>query len=136
MKRIISDTPRIVAFIREFYGLQRGDGQQALGLETDGELVAGVVFDDWTVHNIFMHVASKPGVNWLTREFLRLAYDYPFNQLGCSRVSAWVEDSNIRSKKFCEHLGYSKEATLFGAARDGGNVHIYRMRKEECRYVL
>ena len=135
MKRIVVDTDRIVAFVREYYGLSRSDGQKGIGLETDGELVGGVVFDDWTIHNIFMHVASKPGVNWLTRDFLRIVYDYPFNQLGCSRVSAWIEDSNIRSKKFCEHLGYKKEALLSGAARDGGDVHIYRMRKEECKYV-
>jgi len=135
MKHIIDNTDLVFTFVKKYYPIKRGDGQKGLGLVSDSEMVAGVIYDEYNGHNIFMHVAARHEKNWLTREYLRLSFHYPFNQLGCSRVTGWIEDSNTKSKRFAEHLGFKKEAVLNGAATDGGDVILYRMLREECKYV-
>lgn len=108
---------------------------QGLGLEREGDLIAGVLYEGYTGHNIWMHVAAEPGKRWLNKEFLRSCFIYPFVQLGCDRVSGWVEGSNEDAKRFDEHLGFKQEAVLRGAARDGGDVILYVMWRDECRFL-
>ncbi|NVN99288.1 MAG: GNAT family N-acetyltransferase [Geobacteraceae bacterium] len=110
-------------------------GSQAIGLEKDGKLVAGVIYEGFNGFNVWMHVAAEPGRHWLTRDFLGAAFLYPFVQLNCNRVSGYVEAWNEDAKRFDEHLGFKQEAILKGAASDGGDVILYVMPREGCRYV-
>lgn len=135
MPQLILDCEPVFQFVTQFFPLVRSAGQQGIGLEKDGRLVAGVIYDDFNGSNIWMHVAAEPGKQWLTRDYLRACFAYPFNQLNCKRVSGWVEASNADARRFDEHLGFKQEAVLSSAARDGGDVIIYRMFKEECKYV-
>ena len=100
----------------------------------DGELIAGVLYEDYNKANLIMHVAAIPGGRWLTREFLHVAFSYPFEQLGVSRVTGVVPSENLAARKFDEHLGFELEATLTGA-HPGGDLLIYVMRKEHCRWL-
>lgn len=110
-------------------------GMQGIGIERDEKLVGGVLYDSYSTHNIFMHVAGTDGMQWATKTFVKAAFGYPFNQLKCSRVSGWVEASNLKARQLDEHLGFKPEAVLEGAARDGGDVIIYRMWRHECRFI-
>jgi len=109
-------------------------GSKGLGLEKDGELVAGVVYEGYNGVNVWMHVAIAPGER-LTREYIRYCFHYPFIELGCRRVSGYVEANNEAARRFDEHIGFEQEAVLKGAATDGGDVILYVMRREDCRYV-
>jgi RimJ/RimL family protein N-acetyltransferase len=71
----------------------------------------------------------------MTREYLRYCFHYPVVECGVDRVSGWVEASNEAARRFVEHLGFREEARLKGAARDGGDVILYVMWREDCRYV-
>jgi len=133
--RIVSDPGRVWSFVREHVHIQATGGMKGLGLERDGELIAGVVYEGYTGHNIWMHVGAEPGARWMTRDYLRYCFYYPFVELGCSRVSGYVEASNTAARRFDEHLGFTQEAVLKGAARDGGDVILYVMWREDCRYV-
>jgi RimJ/RimL family protein N-acetyltransferase len=108
---------------------------KGLGLERDGELVAGVVYEGFNGKNVWMHVAAEPGAKWMTREYLRYCFHYPFNEMGVQRVTGYVEASNELARRFDEHLGFRQEAVMKGAATDGGDVILYVMWKDECRYV-
>jgi RimJ/RimL family protein N-acetyltransferase len=55
--------------------------------------------------------------------------------LGCARVTAPVEAKNLAARKFNEHIGFTQEAAMKGAASDGGDIILYVMRREDCRYV-
>lgn len=134
--RIVMDNPaRVLDFVRQFTPVNMVAGMQALGLERDGELVAGVIYEGYNGHNVWMHVAAVPGKRWMNKAYLRAAFAYPFLQLGCSRVSGYVEAWNMEARQFDEHLGFQQEAVLSGAASDGGDVILYVMRRELCRYV-
>ena len=135
MVKIISNPARVWAFVSERVPVPVVAGMKGLGLERDGELVAGVLYEGYNGVNVWMHVAAVSGRRWLNREYLRYCFYYPFVELGCKRVSGYVEDSNEAAKRFDEHLGFTREAVLRGAAADGGDVILYVMRKEDCRYL-
>lgn len=133
--QIISDAARVFAFVRQYTPVNWVEGMQGLGLMRDGQLVAGVLYEGFNTHNVWMHVGAEPGGKWLTRLFLKSCFHYPFVTLGCSRVSGYVEAWNTQARRFDEHLGFKQEAVLKGAASDGGDVILYAMWREGCRYV-
>jgi RimJ/RimL family protein N-acetyltransferase len=97
-------------------------------------MIAGVVFSDFNGVNINMHVASDGSRRWLTKEFLRVVFDYPFNQAKVKRVTGLVGEGNIEARKFDEHIGFKLEARLAGA-HPTGDLLIYVMRREDCRFL-
>ena len=132
---IVSNPGRVWSYVSQKSPVPISAGMQGLGVERDGNLIAGVLYEGYTGHNIWMHVAADPGKFWLNKKFLRSCFLYPFVQLGCQRVSGWVESSNQGARKLDEHLGFKQEAVLHGAARDGGDVLVYVMWRDECRFI-
>lgn len=115
--------------------LNISSGMQGIGLIKDDELIAGVMFDDYNGSNMWMHVAAVPGRRWMTRDFLYATFAYPFLQLNIRRLSGWVEADNIDARRFDEHIGFKQEAVLKQAGRNGVDVIIYSMFKEDCRFI-
>ena len=56
-------------------------------------------------------------------------------QRGVGAVCGYVLASNDRAIRFDESLGFHREATLRGVAPDGGDVFMYVMRRDECRFL-
>ena len=107
----------------------------ALGLEEDGELIAGVVFNWYTGPSISMHVAAEPGRRWLNRDFLFRCFAYPFLQLNCNRVTGLVRVDNLDAQRFDEHLGFVREGVIRQGAEDKTDFILYGMLKDECRWL-
>lgn len=135
MIEVVTNPAQVWAFTRDYISVPMSTGMHGIGLVRDGEMLAGVLYEGFTGHNIWMHVAAKPQRKWLNPAFIKTCFEYPFVQLGCKRVSGWVEASNTAARKLDEHLGFKPEAALKGAARDGGDVILYVMWREDCRYV-
>ena len=98
-------------------------------------MIAAAGYDLFNGQNIFGHIVSDGSKRWLTRHFLHETFKYPFVTCGCKRISVWVEATNIASRRFVTNLGFTYEATLERAGRDGEDVLIYRMFRQECRYA-
>lgn len=107
----------------------------AIGVESNGELIAGVVFDGYTQAGISMHVAAVEGKHWLSKEFLYAVFAYPFIQLNCNRVTGLVRADNFKAQKLDEHLGFVKEGLIRRGCSDGTDMILYGMLKEECRWI-
>ncbi len=132
--RLIIDDESVYRFLcTQGVELARAADQQGIGLERDGELVGGVMYEGFNGHNIWMHCAGIG--RWITRDLLKAAFAYPFIQLDVLNVWGWVDASNTKARRLDEHLGFSQQAVLAGAAKDGGDVIIYRMTREECRFL-
>lgn len=138
MKRIVLDQrERVAAWVSgQLSGDARPDPRAyAIGVEEDGELIAGILYDTWSGRNIFMHVAALPGKNWITRELLWHAFNYAFNVAGVDRITGPVRETNMAVRKFDEHLGFAEECRLKGAEEDGSDTVIYCMWKQDCRFL-
>jgi RimJ/RimL family protein N-acetyltransferase len=133
--RMTGDLYRVLEFFNSKTSLPESVGMKAIGLERDGVMVAGVVYEGYNGANVWVHLAAEPGAQWMTREYLRYCFHYPFNELGVQRLSGYVDASNANAIRLNEHFGYQREALLKGAAPSGGDVIIYVMRKPDCRYL-
>lgn len=132
--RLIKDTLRVLEFVKTRVGVPAMEGMKAVGLERDGQLVAGVLYEGFNGQSVWTHIASQPGAPW-TREFLRYIFEYPFNELGVQSIFGWVEACNEKARRFDEKLGFEVDACLREAGPDGQDVLIYRMRRDQCRFI-
>jgi RimJ/RimL family protein N-acetyltransferase len=105
---------------------------QAIGKLVDGQLVAGVLYEDFNGANVVCHIAGEG--KWADRQFLAIIFDYPFNQMKVRRITVPVCGSNARSVKLVEHMGFVLESRLEQATLDS-DLLLYRLFKDECKYL-
>jgi RimJ/RimL family protein N-acetyltransferase len=130
------DLAPVAGFVQSLIpGLALSERMAGIGLRRDGVLVAGALFEGISHHNAWVHLAAEPGARWMTREYLRACFAYPFKVCGVRRLSGWVDASNAQARRLNEHFGYRIEATLKGAAADGGDALIYVMWRDQCRFI-
>lgn len=135
---MILDQPKDYNRIADFVIGKIGHGRKtdnftAIGVEKDGKIVAGVVYSDFNGRNILAGIAGE-GKHWLNRDFLWYMFYYPFMQAGVERITARVEANNLQSQRFVEKLGFELEFSMERAGRFG-DLLIYRMFREDCRYL-
>lgn len=124
----VDDYPRITAFLSERLGSVFFEPYTCLGLEEDGKIVAGMLFNNFTGNDIHVSVA---GSRW-TRRFLRVLGLYLFHQLRVDRFTGITEQQDVVD--IVERLGGRVEGVMrnhFGPGRDGIVLGVLR---EEYRY--
>jgi len=129
---MIATDPRVVNWVKHRTGLSLGATAVGIGEERDGKIIAGAAFDCWTVNNIFVSLAVDESPS---KDFWLFVTDYPFEQLGCTRVTAMLESGNEKSEKITKHMGFTEECRLVGAASNGGDLVMHVLRKPDCRVV-
>ncbi|MBU9261971.1 GNAT family N-acetyltransferase [Burkholderia multivorans] len=137
MKRIVWNEPeRVIEFLASRVDAERfGPDARAIGLESDGKLIASVVYEGRSGANILMHVASDGSRHWMTPAYMAACFRYPFIQLGCNRITGLVRADNIEAQRFDEHMGFKREGQLRAACTDGMDLIVYGMLKSECRFI-
>ncbi len=105
-----------------------------IGIKRDGVIVGGVAYDGFNGANINIHVASDGSKSWINREFLWYVFYYPFNKLGCNRVTGVVPSYNKPAIQFDEAVGFELEATLKDA-HPLGDLLIYKMTPDKCIWL-
>lgn len=105
----------------------------AIGVVRGGEIIAGIVYYCYRHPNIEMAIAATDPA-WCTRKVLKYGFDYPFNQLGCNRITVLVDSENQPVRAFDERLGFVHEGTL-RQAHPNGDAEVYGMLKSECRWI-
>jgi RimJ/RimL family protein N-acetyltransferase len=109
----------------------RGTGIACLN-DVTGEIQTGVLFEDWNKANVICHIASEN--SRVKPAFMRVCFDYIFNQLKVKRVTSPISSSNLQAINFVKHLGFEHEATLIEAHPDG-DILIFRMMRNQCKWL-
>jgi RimJ/RimL family protein N-acetyltransferase len=133
--RIVFGDARILQFINKHRPLEYIQGMRGIGLERDGELVCGIIYEGYNVQSIWSHIAAEPGSNWLNKEYLRFCCDYAFVTCKVKMILGYMEASNLQALRFAFHLGYKEEARIRNAAVDGGDILIVKMLRQDCLYT-
>jgi len=107
---------------------------KAIGIEKDGELIAGVVYNNYVGHLIEMTIASLDK-RWSTRHNLKALFRYPFAQLQLKRVQALCSANDKGVQMFLKRLGFIHEGVHPCAYHDGGTAYSFGMLKHQCRYI-
>lgn len=107
---------------------------QGIGLERDGELVAGVLYEAFNGRSVHGHLASDGTRRWMTREYLAFCFAYPFDQLKVNKIIGLVDSNNADALRLDAALGFIHEATLKDAGRTG-DLLILTMTRAQCRFL-
>lgn len=109
----------------------RFNADEAIGLERRGEMVAGVVYENWNGASFVCHIVVE---GLLTPAYLAAIFHYPFVHCGASKMIAPVAESNEDSIRFVKKLGFREEARLLDAHPDG-SLLLFTMKSAECRFI-
>ena len=124
----------VAAWVAEAAIVDLSKSSRAVGWVTKANaLVAGILYDGFTGSNINMHSRILSS-EFVTREWLFAIFDYPFNQLGVTRVTGLVNSTNRQAIKVNEHLGWKRE-TVLKDYFPGADGLVYVMRKEDCQQL-
>lgn len=128
------ETERVCQFVASQPGFDRSlvFGEcQALGFLIDGELIAGVVFQNWDPRAATIEIsAAATDSRWMTRKSLQRIFGYVFSDAGCQLCILQVAESNGRMRSIARRLGFTEYLIprLFGREADGA---IYTLTAEQ-----
>jgi RimJ/RimL family protein N-acetyltransferase len=128
---LTSDLHAVWNMVHADTGVALATDMKAIGLVQGGEVVAGVLYENWNDVNVWMHIAVRPGV-MVSPRWARYAFAYPFDEAGRERITAEVAAGNQPCRALIERIGFRVEAVLQGAARLGSDLLIYRLLRADC----
>lgn len=114
---------RVAGFVGAQVGSVIVPPYTAMGIERDGKIVAGVIFNHYTGTDVHVTIA---GASW-TPHVLREVGRYVFGTLGCLRMTAITEQPHVI--RIAARLGFQKEGRLrnhFGPDRPGMVLGLIR----------
>lgn len=106
---------------------------RAIGVVTKGQLIAGVVYSNFYGRDIQASIASTTP-KWASKTVLRAMFQYPYLQLGCSRITAQTRGQNVKAQIFLRKLGFRQEGILRQWYTDDDAI-LFGQIKSECPWI-
>ena len=119
---IVTDE-RVARFVGERCGVIIYPPYTAMGIERNGQVTAGAVFNCYTGNDISVTVAGGP----FHRGFISAVGQYVFEQIGCLRMTITTEQPKVI--EIAQRLGAQTEGLKrnhFGKGRHGTVLGILR----------
>ena len=132
---VVNQKERVGAWVAQRIGRESSWGSfEAIGLELDGDLVAGMVVESYVKDSrCCVHLAGD-GKKWLNREYLNFCCRYMFDQLNCKVVIGLVDADNEQAMKFDLHFGFTEQTRIKDGAGDCDLV-VLTLRRDDCRWL-
>jgi RimJ/RimL family protein N-acetyltransferase len=104
---------------------------QAIGLIKNGEIVAGIIYENWNRRSMVVHIVIKDRI---TPAFIGAIFDYAYNVCDIEKAIAPVGSHNAKSIKMVEKMGFTEEGRIKDAV-PGGDMILYTLKKTDCRFL-
>lgn len=131
---ILHDKARVAAWVAQKVGQGADWGSYyAMGVERDGQMVAGVVINNFNGANATCHIAIER-FSKATISLLRAVCDYAFNQCKLKRLTGMVPSNEPHIIAFDKHLGFEEEFVMKDGA-PGADMHVLVMWPDTCRWL-
>lgn len=113
--------------------LHRSEDFQALG-RMEGDRLLGVVgYNGFCGLTCQIHTAGVG--HWVSREFIRATFDYPFRQLGMEHLFAPVAATNHKALRFDAHMGFAEFGRIKDGYELGTDLIVLTMARADCRWI-
>jgi len=107
----------------------------SIGIVHKGDIVGAVVFNEYRHPNIqITFVTTSP--RWASPGAVKTVLSYPFNRLGCKRITAITNAKNQPARAFLCRVGFREEGVHPDALPDGDAVTYGLLRKDAARWLL
>lgn len=126
---IVADE-RVALFVSERLKFGLCPPYTQMGIERDGEVIAGVVFNCFEGADVHVTIA---GTGW-TRGFIREVGNYVFGSLGCLRMTATTEQPEVA--KLAVKLGGAIEGMMRNHFGPDRNAIIVGILREDWPHVI
>lgn len=129
---LTTDLPLVAAWVSNRAEADPRGVAAAIGWLSEGKLVAGATYEDYTGGSITATIAIEQGV--IVKQFLRFIFEYPFRQLNVGKIFAMVAQTNSPSRRLVEKMGFEQETVLkdYYSCED---LIVYSMTAEQCRFL-
>lgn len=129
-------TGEVLRFVAEGLGdkVEEYIPSLAIGIYRGDELIGGVLINDIRPKRdcwLTIYTTSK---DWAKRQVMKYVFGVVFGLIGCERCSAFVSQSNEKSRDLCLRLGFKKEGLLREYRDNGENCYVFGMLKSECKW--
>lgn len=127
--------------IAEWVGLQLAKDIEAfkpckaIGIERNGELIAGVIYNNYQSGLLIEMSIASLDKRWATRHTLRALFAYPFIQLNLKRVQTLCSAKEEGVIMFNKRLGFQLEGAHREAWHAGGDALSFGMLKHQCKWI-
>lgn len=105
----------------------------AMGAVENGEIVAGIVFNNFNDSNATCHIAVKKSGRYLI-DLLKHGAHYAFKVCGLKRLTGMVEEDNQKALFLDIKMGFIHEFTMDKAGSGGQDLHVLVLWPENFRY--
>lgn len=94
---------------------------------------AVVVYSSFNGVNCEATVASTSKW-WVRKEVINVLMKYPFDQLGCQRITLLIRETNAPVIRLAEKLGFQREGCVREFYPDRSNCLVYGLLKSERKH--
>ena len=112
----------------EYFG-----GGVGFGIEKDGQIVCGVMFERYAVRSLQIHVAKESDAR-MTKEWFKAFFGYAFNQVKINKLIGAIDSTNIECLRFTRHLGFVDECVIKDASANG-DICVLTMVASQCKFL-
>jgi hypothetical protein len=126
---VIVTDERVGQFVSRELGVSFCPPFTMAGIERDGEIVAGVIFNQFDGRDVHVTIA---GTGW-TPGFIKAVGRYVFDQLGCLRITATTRYPEVVD--YAVRLGGKVEGRLRDYYGEGEDATIIGVLRREWRYA-
>jgi RimJ/RimL family protein N-acetyltransferase len=131
---VFDQSARVGEWVAERIGQTGSWGDfYAMGIEKDGQIIAGVVFHNYNGANAVCHVAVDKPTKLLV-PFLHHLADYAFNHCKLKRLTGMVPTDKPGVIAFDKHLGFEEEFVMKDGA-PGADIMVLVMWPDKCRWL-
>ena len=129
-------TDEVFKFVTKGLGLDKLWTQKyvAIGVWVEKKLIAGIVFNEIRPRRDVWLTIYTTDKRWCNKRVLRAIFNIAFNFLECCRTSVRIDNTNTKSQRLVEGLGFKKEGVLRQFEDNGHDSFIYSMLKTECQW--
>jgi len=106
------------------------DNAEAIGVLVDGVVTAVVLFHNFRPPNIEVSLAIDKSFMY-SKSLVKKIFSYPFDILGCGRMTAYCNKKNKKARKLIEGLGFEYEGNMRKAGPNNIDVIIYGLLREK-----
>ena len=121
------------AWVAKKLGINGFGPSTAIGIQKNGELIAGCVYHDYRDGQIESSLASSTK-SWANRSVLYSLFAYPFLQVKANRLLVTCAENNEKAMKMNRQLGFVPEGILRELYYPNDGV-VWGMLKQECKWI-
>lgn len=105
-------------------------------LERAGQLIILAGYDYWTPNAVQMHIWIPNPSGFSSREFIREAFRYPFEDGQRKIVVGVTPGDNALALEFNRRIGFHVKHRIIDGWADGVDMVIQELRRDECRWLF